>query len=109
MWALIASHGAARATMPALMYLLPPARRDGLSFNAGYPPGEGVATAAALAVLILAICLHPGRGAVALISLCIVVALIAWLSMRQIEGQTGDVLGAAEQVSEIAILLVALS
>ncbi len=108
MWALIASHGAARATMPALMYLLPPARRDGLSFNAGYPPGEGVVTAAALAVLILAICLHPGRGAVALISLCIVVALIAWLSMRQIEGQTGDVLGAAEQVSEIAILLVAL-
>jgi cobalamin synthase len=28
--------------------------------------------------------------------------------MRQIEGQTGDVLGAAEQVSEIVILLVAL-
>src|SRR3984957_18753065 len=86
-WALVAAHGAARATMPALMFLLPPARSDGLSFNAGYPPGEGVATAAALAVLILAICLHPGRGAVALISLCIVVALIAWLSMRQIEGQ----------------------
>ena len=107
-WALIASHGAARATMPALMYLLPPARRDGLSFNAGHPPGETVAAAAVLGVLILAFCLHPGRGAVALILLCVAVAVMAWLSMRQIEGQTGDVLGAAEQVSEIVILLVAL-
>jgi adenosylcobinamide-GDP ribazoletransferase len=35
------------------------------------------------------------------------VAFIAWLSDRQIGGQTGDVLGAVEQVSEIAILLVA--
>jgi len=107
-WALIASHGAARATMPALMYLLPPARRDGLSFDAGHPPGETVAAAAVLGVLILAFCLHPGRGAVALILLCVVIAVVAWLSMRQIEGQTGDVLGAAEQVSEIVILLVAL-
>ena len=107
-WALIASHGAARATMPALMYLLPPARRDGLSFDAGHPPGESVAAAAVLGVLILAFCLHPGRGAVALILLCVAVAVMAWFSMRQIEGQTGDVLGAAEQVSEIVILLVAL-
>ena len=44
----------------------------------------------------------------ALILLCGAVAVMAWLSMRQIEGQTGDVLGAAEQVGEIVILLVAL-
>jgi adenosylcobinamide-GDP ribazoletransferase len=107
-WALIASHGAARATMPALMYLLPPARRDGLSFNAGYPPGEGVVAAAVLGILILGFCLHPERGAVAVILLGGVAALTAWLSMRQIEGQTGDVLGTCEQVSEIVVLLVAL-
>jgi len=34
--------------------------------------------------------------------------LLAWLSLSQIDGQTGDVLGALEQVSEIVILLVAL-
>jgi adenosylcobinamide-GDP ribazoletransferase len=45
---------------------------------------------------------------VALIFLGLVVVLMAWLSSRQIEGQTGDVLGALEQVSEITILLVAL-
>jgi adenosylcobinamide-GDP ribazoletransferase len=33
--------------------------------------------------------------------------LMAWLCLRQIGGQTGDVLGALEQVSEILILLVA--
>src|SRR5262249_39772572 len=42
-WALLASHGAARATMPALMWLVPPARGDGLSYEAGTPPGESFA------------------------------------------------------------------
>jgi adenosylcobinamide-GDP ribazoletransferase len=107
-WALIASHAAARATMPALMVLLSPARGDGLSFAAGQPPSDSLAAATVLGFVILAFCLHPGRAVVALIFLLIVVALMAWLAGRQIEGQTGDVLGALEQVSEIAILLVAL-
>jgi adenosylcobinamide-GDP ribazoletransferase len=34
-------------------------------------------------------------------------AIMARLSMRQIDGQTGDVLGALEQIAEILILLVA--
>ena len=33
---------------------------------------------------------------------------MAWLATRQIDGQTGDVIGALEQVSEIVVLLVAL-
>ncbi len=107
-WALIAAHGGARATMPALMLGLPPARSDGLSFAAGAPSGQSVAVAALLGFVILAICLHPVRGVVTMIYLAIVVALIAWLSSRQIGGQTGDVCGALEQVSEIVILLVAL-
>jgi adenosylcobinamide-GDP ribazoletransferase len=35
------------------------------------------------------------------------IALMAWLSAQQIDGQTGDVLGALEQLSEILVLLVA--
>jgi adenosylcobinamide-GDP ribazoletransferase len=107
-WALIASHAAARATMPALMLLLPPARSDGLSHDAGRPPADGVAIGAVVAFLIVAVCLHPGHALLALILVAIVVALMAWLSARQIEGQTGDVLGALEQASEIAVLLVAV-
>ncbi|HXW48351.1 MAG TPA: adenosylcobinamide-GDP ribazoletransferase [Xanthobacteraceae bacterium] len=108
-WALIAAHTAARAAIPALMWLLPPARSDGLSFQAGRPPGETVAAAAAIAFVVLLFCLHPGRGVMTSFVLIIAVALMAWLSTRQIEGQTGDVLGALEQVCEILVLLAALA
>jgi len=106
--ALIAAHGAGRAVMPVLMALLPPARSDGLSASAGRPPLGGVAAAAVLGVVILILCLGLGHGLAALIALAIAAALVCWLSLQQIGGQTGDVLGAAEQVSEIVILLVAI-
>ena len=107
-WALIASHAGARAAMPVLMFALPPARNDGLSFAAGRPPGQGVAVAAAIGFVVLAFCLHPMRGLMALIVLGIVGMAMAWLSHSQIGGQTGDVIGALEQASEVAVLLVAL-
>jgi adenosylcobinamide-GDP ribazoletransferase len=95
--------------MPALMWLVPPARSDGLSYDAGTPPGESVAAAAAIALVVLLFCLNPARGIIAALFLVAAVALVAWLSMRQIDGQTGDVLGGLEQASEIAVLIVAVA
>jgi adenosylcobinamide-GDP ribazoletransferase len=106
--ALIAAHGAARATLPVFMYFVPPARQEGLSASAGQPPRDGVIAAAVLGIVIVALCLGPALAIAALILLVAVIALLAWLSLAQIDGQTGDVLGAVEQISEIAILLVAL-
>ena len=106
--ALIATHGAARATLPVFMYFVPPARQEGLSASAGQPPRDGVIAAAVLGILIVALCLGPVLAIAALILIVAIVALLAWLSLAQIDGQTGDVLGAVEQVSEIVILLVAL-
>jgi adenosylcobinamide-GDP ribazoletransferase len=106
--ALLAAHAGARATMIAFMLVVPPARSDGLSFDAGHPPRESVIVAGVLGILILVFCLGPGLGIVALALLCAVCAVTVWLSLAQIGGQTGDVLGAVEQVSEIVILLVAL-
>jgi adenosylcobinamide-GDP ribazoletransferase len=108
-WALLASHCAARAAMVILMWLLPPARSDGLSHDAGSPAGESAAVAATIALVVLLFCLHPLRGVIAALALLVAVALLAWLAMRQIDGQTGDVLGATEQVGEIVILLVAVA
>jgi adenosylcobinamide-GDP ribazoletransferase len=108
-WALIASHCAARAAMVILMWLLPPARGDGLSYEAGSPPGESTAAAATIALVVLLFCLHPLRGVIAALALIAAVALMAWLATRQIDGQTGDVLGATEQVGEIVVLLVAVA
>jgi adenosylcobinamide-GDP ribazoletransferase len=106
--ALIAAHAGARAVMPAFMLFVPPARRDGLSFAAGRPPGWSAAAAAVVGILVTAICLGPARAAVAAILLLIVLALMARLSLRQIGGQTGDTLGALEQAGEIIVLLVAV-
>jgi adenosylcobinamide-GDP ribazoletransferase len=106
--ALIAAHAAARAVMPAFMVFVTPARSDGLSAGAGTPPRESAAVAAVLGVVILALCLGLGPGIVALVLLVIVIAGMAWLSTAEIGGQTGDVVGAVEQISEIVVLLVAL-
>jgi len=107
-WALLASHAGARAAMIAFMFLVPPARRDGLSSDAGQPPIESASAAVALGFAFAAICLGPARAIVAVVLLAVIVMLMARLSRKQIGGQTGDVLGAVEQVAEIAILLVAL-
>ena len=47
-------------------------------------------------------------GLAALIGLAVAIAVLGWLSLTQIEGQTGDVLGAVEQTGEIVVLLIAL-
>ena len=89
------------------MLLLPPARSDGLSFDAGRPAGEAVAAAAVIGFLILALPASRARPLGADLSCCDRRA--RWRGWHaQIGGQTGDVMGALEQASEIAILLVAL-
>ena len=107
-WALLAAHAGARASLPLFMALVPAARGDGLSFAAGRPPQQRVAIAAGLGVVILLICLGLVHGIAALALLAVAVALVAWLSVNQIDGQTGDVIGALEQAGEIVILLAAL-
>ncbi|WP_375309883.1 adenosylcobinamide-GDP ribazoletransferase [Bradyrhizobium sp. A5] len=105
--ALCAAQAGARAGVPAFMSLVPPARPDGLSASAGAPPGRSVAIAFALGTLVLALALGPGKALAGLILLSLAGLLLARLAIRQIGGQTGDILGAFEQLGEILILLVA--
>ena len=105
--ALVASHGAARAVLPAFLRLVPRARSDGLAAEAGPPPQASVAVAAALGVVAVLIALGPGRGMAALLLLLAALAAIRRLCLKAIGGQTGDVAGALEQVGEIAVLLAA--
>jgi adenosylcobinamide-GDP ribazoletransferase len=106
--ALIAAHAAARAAMPVAMFFLAPARSDGLSFAAGAPSAARVAAGTGLAAIVLLMTLGLVLTIAAVMMLAIAAALMTALSERQIGGQTGDVLGAIEQVSEIVVLLVAL-
>ena len=71
------------------------------------PPRAATVVAGLFGIVALALGLGPRPGLVALLVLVVAAGLMAWLCIKQIGGQTGDVLGAVEQVGEIAILLTA--
>jgi len=104
---LIATHAAARGFLPAVMFILTPARRDGLLASAGQPAGARVAIAFLLGALLLVLGLGIKTGLAALLLAVIAMSVLAWIAVRQIGGQTGDVLGAQEQVVECTVLVVA--
>jgi adenosylcobinamide-GDP ribazoletransferase len=107
--ALIATHVTARAALPGFMRFVPPARFDGLSARAGQPALRSAVIAVLLGVLALAAGLGLAAAMVGVVVATCTGLIMAWLAMRQIGGQTGDVLGALEQIIEIVILLTAVA
>jgi adenosylcobinamide-GDP ribazoletransferase len=103
---LIAAHALARGALPLMSMSLPLARKDGLAANAGRPDTATAAIAGALALLIALLLLPAIEALYAVLGVVAGVVGMAWLAKRQIGGQTGDVLGAAEQVGEIAVLVL---
>ena len=103
---LIAAHALARGILPAMAMSLPYARQDGLARNAGQPDSAIAATAAVIALLIALLSLSWANAFWAAVMAALSAAGMAWLASRQIGGQTGDVLGGAEQVAETAILVL---
>ncbi len=104
--ALLMSHAAARAALPAFMWLVPPARLDGLSAGAGQPSQQSAIIALGLGALCLIFGFGPSKAMVAVLLLALTGLVLAWLATRQIGGQTGDILGALEQIGEIAVMLI---
>jgi len=105
--ALIAAACFSRGVLPMMMHVMPPARADGLSVNAGRPALKSAAIALALGTIAL-FALLPLP--IALMSLVIGALLLSGLmiwAQRRLGGQTGDVLGAAQQLIEIAVLVAA--
>jgi len=105
--ALLASHGAARGALPVFMWLVPPARPDGLSARAGEPPRQSAMIAVGLGAFCLLLGFGVRHAIIGLILLALAGLIMAVLATRQVGGQTGDVLGALEQIGEIAIVLLA--
>ncbi len=97
-----------RALMPILMFALPNARKSGLSQSVGIPRFTVVAIGFGLAVILTFILL--GASAIGPM-LCALLAcgLVARIAKAKIGGQTGDVLGATQQVGEIAFLLAVVA
>jgi adenosylcobinamide-GDP ribazoletransferase len=104
--ALIAAHALGRGILPAMSLNLPYARKDGLARNAGQPDATTAVVAGGLALLIALLALSWSNALFAALLAGASGLGIAWLALRQIGGQTGDVLGGAEQVAETAVLVL---
>lgn len=98
-----------RASIPFVQRALPPAREDGLGAGAGVPTVRGVAAATLLSLAAAVALLPLPVAGAAVVAIAIVVWGVAVLARRQIGGFTGDVLGAVQQVSEIAALLAVVA
>ena len=103
---LIAAHALARGVLPVMAMSLPYARKDGLAANAGRPDLATAGIAGALALIITLLALPWIEALCAALVASASAIAMALLAQRQIGGQTGDVLGGAEQLSETAILVL---
>jgi adenosylcobinamide-GDP ribazoletransferase len=101
---LIAAAALSRAPMAVLAALLPHARGDGLARSVGRPTGETALLAVAVAFFLAVI--TAGWAALAAAFWVTLAGIgIAALARDRIGGQTGDVLGATQQIAEIAALI----
>lgn len=106
--ALIAAAILSRAMMPTLMAALPHARDSGLSHRVG----RVAPMTAALALVLgggLGIVLLGGAGVTAALCAGFAALGVGAVARAKIGGQTGDILGAAQQITEIAVFFSLLA
>lgn len=108
-WPLVALAMLSRAMMPALMAWLPHARDGGLSQSVGRPRALPCALALLLALLLSLPLVGSTASLMALLAMGAACAALGLLARAKIGGQTGDILGAAQQLAEIAGLLCLLA
>lgn len=108
--AMLVAGSMSRAGIVAALAILPPARPDGLGRAAGRAGLPAVVGAYGLTLLLCAgiamLPPWPGQSALALAIIACLVAqgYVAHRAARRLGGQTGDVLGAAQQVGECVTL-----
>ncbi|MCL4134241.1 UNVERIFIED_CONTAM: hypothetical protein GTU68_065558 [Idotea baltica] len=107
-WPVVAAATLSRSLLPPVMAGLPHARDNGLSRSVGAPARSPVAVSLALGLAISWFSVGPVIVGAWLVAAALILAL-ALLARSRIGGQTGDILGAAEQLGEIAVLLTLLA
>lgn len=103
--ALVAVHALARGVLPLVMSRMNLARVEGLAASAGRPTIAAANWSLAIALIIAVIAIAPVAALVGLVAALAATWLIARLAQKKFGGYTGDVLGAVEQVAEMAILI----
>lgn len=104
--ALVLAHTLSRVGSVVLMGLIPPARKDGLA--------RQLATGGGLSAIVVAVGIGAGLGVAltgiwvvpSILAVALVVAWLARASKTRLGGVTGDVMGACQQVGEMAVITV---
>lgn len=104
--AFLASCLVSRVPILHVWYSLPPARLNGLSATLGQPSKQTYATGILLALVATGFLIIPTFGLSAAVSALVMLSgstlLVVSTARHHIKGQTGDVLGASQQLGEIA-------
>lgn len=104
--AVIACAIGSRAPVVAMMHMMPNARHSGLSQSVGTP--HRITVQMAMTLALIGILVLTGLAVIPLVITATISALLwSWIAMTKIKGQTGDILGAAQQITETAMLLCA--
>src|SRR3984957_20444692 len=104
-WALVGAHAAGRGARLLFVLSLRPAGADGLSAQAGAPTPMRALAAALIGAVILWIALGMAAALIAIVFMLLGTGVLALVSHRKLGGQTGDVLGTAEQIGECIVLM----
>lgn len=104
---LIAAAVFSRAVLPIIMATMESARTDGLSRGAGRPTITVALIALGLGLIALFAILPMKLAFIAIMLAIPLAGLIVLWAYRRLGGQTGDVLGAVQQVVEIAVIIAA--
>jgi adenosylcobinamide-GDP ribazoletransferase len=103
--ALVAAHTLARGVLPLVMSRMTLARSNGLAADAGRPTQSAANWSLIIALLFAVLAVAPIAALVALLAALAATWLVGKLAQKKFGGYTGDVLGAVEQVAEMAILI----
>jgi len=107
--ALVAAHAGSRALLPLLMRALPSVRPGGLGASVGVPSSLSSITALVLGTAAVFWGLGDILGLIGFVAAAVGMVAVGALARRQLGGYTGDVLGAAQQIGEIILLLAAVA
>ncbi len=97
-----------RAAMSFQMVILRNATEDGLSATTGQPTELTVLTGALIALVLCILATGFGAAALFLIPFLAILPITAY-AKRALGGQTGDILGATQQVAELAAIATAVA
>lgn len=104
-WSVISVAIVSRAGLPAMMAALPRVRPGGLSDRVGAPPRASVVLSAAIGTVLL-LAFAGALFAPVLLTTLIGILCCGAIANTKLGGQTGDVLGATQQVTELVCLIV---